>query len=198
MSGDHSELTLGQVIRNRREELGLSLTDVAAHSALDASYWSKLENDRVKAPAPRTLQAVAQTLNTDTADLYALCGYEVPERLPDFQPYLRAKYELPPQAVADLERYFTQLRHYYGIPENKPVFPPRKLAASTDAERRAKAAVTRAQREREQLVQAHLDGDLPHELFDEAMADNDVRLREARQELEKFTTRGEESQGAPS
>lgn len=54
-----------------------------------------------------------------------MVGYEIPERLPSFSPYLRTKYDLPPEAVAELERYFDMLRSYYGIPEDALVFPPK-------------------------------------------------------------------------
>jgi hypothetical protein len=58
-------------------------------------------------------------------DLYSLAGYESPKGLPSFKPYMRAKYDLPPEAVADLERYFEMLRNYYGVPKDKPIFPPK-------------------------------------------------------------------------
>lgn len=38
--------------------------------------------------------------------------------------YLRSKPELPPEAITDLEEYFTHLRNYYDIPDSHPVFPP--------------------------------------------------------------------------
>ncbi len=38
--------------------------------------------------------------------------------------YRRSKPELSPDAIADLEEYFTHLRNYYDIPDSQPVFPP--------------------------------------------------------------------------
>lgn len=184
LSKQQHSLTFGQLIRRRRNELGLSLVDVAAHSGIDDSYWSKLENDRVSEPSPRTLQRVARTLGIDAIDLYALCGYELSERLPELQPYLRAKYELPPEAIADLERYFAQLRAYYGIPEAQPVFPPRKLAAPTEEGRQARAALTRARNERDQLDRRHERGELPEPLYSQALADSDERIRRAESRLD--------------
>jgi hypothetical protein len=32
---------------------------------------------------------------------------------------------LPADAIAQLESYFTFLRHQYGIPNDRPVFPPK-------------------------------------------------------------------------
>ena len=40
-------------------------------------------------------------------DLYALAGYDRPQRLPSIGPYLRAKYDaLPDDVLADVEDYF--------------------------------------------------------------------------------------------
>lgn len=116
---------LGEFVRARRLSLGLSYQDVADRSGLHYSYWNKLENGQYEQPAPKYLRTIADTIDLPTDDLLALAGYDLPERLPSFMPYLRAKYELPPQAVADLERYFDLLRNFYGIPKDRPVFPPK-------------------------------------------------------------------------
>jgi len=198
LSREQRSAAFGRLIRRRRGELGLSLADVAAHSGIDDSYWSKLENGKVTSPTPRTLKQIARTLGLDAADLYALCGYEVPERLPAFEPYLRAKYELPPEAVADLERYFTQLRAFYGIAEDAPVFPPRKLAAPTKEERQARTELTRANKERERLLRLNLKGELPDELLRRALADSSERIRraEARLDVERSSA-AERPEGEP-
>lgn len=125
MNKDIKNRSLGEYIRNRRLSGGRSLNDVAAISGLHLSYWSKLEGGQYEAPSPKHLQVIARTLDVAIEDLYGLAGYDIPERLPTFTPYLRAKYDLPPEAVADLERYFDMLRSYFGIPKEKPVFPPK-------------------------------------------------------------------------
>src|SRR5579884_2514090 len=117
---------IGKYVRARRLSLGLSLANAAEASNLDQSYWNRLENGYYQKPDPRLLPAIAETLQVDVADLYALAGYPVPKQLPGFQPYLRAKYDLPPEAIADLERYFDLLRNYYGVPKEQPVFPPKR------------------------------------------------------------------------
>jgi transcriptional regulator with XRE-family HTH domain len=96
-------------------------------SGLHLSYWSKLEAGQYESPSPKHLQAIAKVLGVNFEDLYNLAGYEAPERLPSFTPYLRTKYQLPPEAVADLERYFELLRSHFGIPQDQPVFPPKPL-----------------------------------------------------------------------
>ena len=125
---------LGDYIRSRRSSIGLSLADAAEQSDLDASYWNKLENGHYQNPAPQHLSTIAQVLGVPLEDLYGLAGYDSPERLPSFQPYLRAKYDLPPQAIADLERYFELLRNFYGIPKDQPVFPPKPNPENTIAD----------------------------------------------------------------
>lgn len=135
--------TLGEYVRARRLSLGLSYQDVADESGLHYSYWNKLENGQYEQPAPKYLRVIAETLSLPLEDLLALAGYDRPERLPAFTPYLRAKYELPPEAVADLERYFELLRAYYDIPADQPVFPPKPKAdkpAKDDREEDWKAA----------------------------------------------------------
>lgn len=141
MAKDKKNQTLGEYISDRRVSRGLSLSQAADISGLHLSYWSKLENGMYEAPSPKHLQAIARTLGVAVEDLYGLAGYDIPERLPTFRPYLRAKYELPPEAVSDLERYFDLLRAYYNIPKDQSVFPPKpKVAAGEpkpDEKRRA-------------------------------------------------------------
>lgn len=138
MVKDIKNKTLGKYIKERRLSRGLSLQDAAAASGLHFSYWSKLENGQYQGPAPKHLQTIARTLGVHFEDLYGLAGYDVPDRLPSFRPYLRAKYELPPEAIAQLEHYFEMLRNYYDIPKDQPVFPPKpKVPTKQQAPRRA-------------------------------------------------------------
>ena len=127
MNKEHQTKALGQYVRSRRHQKGLSLHEAEAASHVDHSYWSKLERGEYQTPNPRYLGAIARALGSPLEDLYALAGYDVPERLPAFSGYLRSNSELPPEAIADLEKYYAQLRAYYGIPEDQPVFPPRPV-----------------------------------------------------------------------
>lgn len=120
------EPTLGPYVRARRLALDMSLDDAAEASGLHRSYWSKLENGVYEAPSPRYLQVIAHAIDLPFEDLFGLAGYDSPKRLPSFSPYLRAKYQLPPEAVRDLEKYFELLRNHYGIPKDQPVFPPKE------------------------------------------------------------------------
>jgi transcriptional regulator with XRE-family HTH domain len=117
--------TLGDFVKSRRQTLGMSYSVAGDRSDLHPSYWNKLERGFYQKPDPRLLRNIADALQVPVEDLYALAGYEVPKQLPSLRPYLRAKYNLPSTAIAELERYFELLRNYYGIPKDQPVFPPK-------------------------------------------------------------------------
>jgi hypothetical protein len=75
------------------------------------------------------LAPIARVISAPLADIYSLAGYEVVDELPTLTPYLRSKYQLPPKALAELQRYFDHLRSYYGIPDGEPVFPRKPRTA---------------------------------------------------------------------
>lgn len=126
MSKGVKNSTLGEYVKARRLAGGLDTRTCFEHAGLSESYWYRLENGEVQRPDPALLRKVAETISCPAEDLYALCDYPIPDTLPTLTPYLRTKYDLPPEAVRDMERYFAQLRSYYGIPDDEPVFPPQQ------------------------------------------------------------------------
>jgi transcriptional regulator with XRE-family HTH domain len=124
MKKGDSNPALGRYVQARRESLGLDFNTLAARSGFNHTYWRKLEQGLYLSPDAKTLRIVADTLDCPLEDLYGLCGYTIANDLPALTPYLRAKFDLPPEAVADMERYFALLRNYFGVPEDQPVFPP--------------------------------------------------------------------------
>lgn len=93
--------TLGSVLRSKREELGLSLRAVAQAAELAPSSVSRLENDEIGA-TDDTVRRLAKALRTSYRDLSVLAD----GNLPNFAPYLRAKYDLSPEAISQLEGHF--------------------------------------------------------------------------------------------
>ena len=128
---------LGEFIKTRRESLNITKADASRKSGLDYSYWVKLETGIYQMPSPKALDLVADVIDCKPADLYALAGYRIEGELPNFAPYLRSKYYLPPEAIDQLESYFNFLRHQYGIPEDQPVFPPKPRDNGATDESRA-------------------------------------------------------------
>jgi transcriptional regulator with XRE-family HTH domain len=116
--GDPTEL--GRFIRARREALALSLRALEKRSGVDHTYIYALEQGEIQTPSPEKLQRLARELEVEIEDLYSLAGYAIPEHLPEFSPYLRAKYDfLPSEAVSQLETYFQLLREKYGVGEDE-------------------------------------------------------------------------------
>ena len=125
---------LGGLIRNRREILGLSARKLEDISGLDHSYISKLEKGTYQSVSPDKLTTLAKSLGLNAADLFALAGYQLPDSLPSFGPYLRARYgeELPEGARAALTELFDTLsQHYTGSEEVDDEEPVGRLRRSS-------------------------------------------------------------------
>jgi len=112
--------TLGDTIRQARRTAGWSIRRCGAAAGVDTTWLSRLERGDYISPDPRHLQRVARALELDVTDLYVAAGYQSGKSLPTFAPYLRAKYDLPVDAIADLERHFALLRSYYDDPNHRP------------------------------------------------------------------------------
>src|SRR5580658_4208453 len=103
---------LGETLRTARVAKGLSARKLAVACGLTHSFISKLESATYDGVSPDTLMALARSLDLAPEDLFTLAGYRLPDALPSFGPYLRARYgeELPPAARAALVEVFETLR----------------------------------------------------------------------------------------
>ncbi|MGC4950406.1 helix-turn-helix domain-containing protein [Streptomyces sp. DT224] len=63
-------LRVGAAVRRQRRSLGLTLAAVASRSGLSVPFLSQIENERAR-PSPRSLDRVAEALETTTARLRA-------------------------------------------------------------------------------------------------------------------------------
>ena len=89
-----------------RERQGLSIRGLAEQADVDATWVSRLERGIYAKPDPRLIRALADALGVSPSQLFAAAGYEDEQRLPQFAPYLREKYDLPEEAVSQLEAHF--------------------------------------------------------------------------------------------
>ncbi len=106
---------LGAFLRRERQAKGVSARALAAKVGIDMSQIVRLEQGQVASPKADVLAGIAGFLDLPLADVFGLAGYAAPQELPSFRPYLRAKYhELPPGAVAELERTFAKIAKRYG------------------------------------------------------------------------------------
>ncbi len=107
-------VTLGEYIREARENRNISARGLSAELHMHQSYISRVEAGVFRQPSPEKLQRIAEYLELDYDDLCALAGYQAPG-LPDFLPYLRAKYDMNDNDARRLSEYFELLRTQHGI-----------------------------------------------------------------------------------
>src|SRR6267154_976337 len=108
---EEQTIRLGEHVRRLRETQGLSVRSLAAQAKVDATWLSRLERGVYNSPDPRSLWRLAVALDIDVEELYLDAGYS--NGLPGFAPYLRAKYDLPAEAIAHLEAHFQLVNEKY-------------------------------------------------------------------------------------
>lgn len=93
--------TLAGVLKQKREALGLSVRGLADELDVAPSSILRFE-DGTRRPSPELIRRIARALKTNGDELLALANH----KLPTFAPYLRAKYDLSLEAIAELEQHF--------------------------------------------------------------------------------------------
>ena len=104
---------LGEHVRRLRHASDLSVRGLAAQAKVDATWLSRLEHGIYTSPDPRSLSRLARALDIDAEELYLDAGYSDGRGLPGFAPYLRAKYDLPAEAISQLEAHFELISEKY-------------------------------------------------------------------------------------
>src|SRR5579859_528702 len=94
--------TLGEYLRQAREQAGISQRQLASRVGVHNSYLARLESGENDNPSPELLQRFAEVLEVSSTDLLAFIGVKPPEGLPELAPYLRAKYRLEETAIREL------------------------------------------------------------------------------------------------
>jgi HTH-type transcriptional regulator, competence development regulator len=84
----HPKLTLGAILRNARQEVGVGLKTAAPRLGVDYTYLSKIENG-VVTPSAELLSRMAKYYNADSDSLFTAA-----DRLPpDVEEILRSNKE---------------------------------------------------------------------------------------------------------
>ena len=121
---------LGALLRQKRQELGYSMTQLAHSAGVGDTTVMRIERGEFAAPRPDKLARLAGLLEIGLADLYAKAGYLVPEELPGLDPYLAAKYpNLSEDDRNKLCRHFDEL---LSPDDGTPFKPPRRLQEQPD------------------------------------------------------------------
>jgi transcriptional regulator with XRE-family HTH domain len=99
---------LGKYLKQHREELGLSVRELADKMDVSFGFIGQLESGR-KSPTLDMLRKLARALRVPVEDLFALSDHMMTETLPDFGPYLRAKFELAERDIRKLQSQFDEM-----------------------------------------------------------------------------------------
>lgn len=94
---------LGQRIAQRRRVVRVGLRTLAERSGVDHTWLHRLERGEFTAPDPGKLARVLEILSIRSTP-------ELAARLPEMHTYFRAKYDLTPDQIGEVERYVAQLR----------------------------------------------------------------------------------------
>ncbi|GAA1795251.1 hypothetical protein GCM10009682_16240 [Luedemannella flava] len=111
---------LGAHVKQLRQSHGLSVRQQAARAGVDATWLSRVERGVYTRPDPRLLWQLARALDVEVADLYLTAGYGDAHGLPGLAPYLRAKYQLPEEAITQMAAYFDFIAHRYSNQKGEP------------------------------------------------------------------------------
>jgi len=75
-------MTLGQAIREIRQEVGVTQKNLAEAAGIDQSYLSMIESDQRRNPGTKVIARLAQALQISIDDLVSRAGY-LPRSTPD-------------------------------------------------------------------------------------------------------------------
>jgi transcriptional regulator with XRE-family HTH domain len=101
---------LGAVVAKARTKKGWSIRELAKQLGVHASWVGFLEQGRYVDPAPDRLARIAELLDIEPGRMDRLTQGAVSEGLPELGTYFRAKYDLSPQQIEQIERYVKRLR----------------------------------------------------------------------------------------
>jgi|tagenome__1003787_1003787.scaffolds.fasta_scaffold19364061_2 transcriptional regulator with XRE-family HTH domain len=99
------ETPLGTLLRNRRQEARLSLSQLANLTGLHKSYLARIELGEVRQPSTENLQRIAAALELPEATVFGLLDERARDQLPPLALYLRAKYDLPDAVIDEVTNY---------------------------------------------------------------------------------------------
>lgn len=101
---------LGSLVAKARSRKGVSLRDLAWRVGVHTSWLGRLEHGDFADPAPDRLARVADALDIEPERIDRITKGAMAEGLPGMRTYFRAKYELTPEQVEQVERYVRRMR----------------------------------------------------------------------------------------
>ncbi|MGV9676425.1 helix-turn-helix domain-containing protein [Nocardia sp. NPDC003482] len=103
-------IAMGEFLRAKREQAGLSQAEVARRAGADKTQVSRFEAGLVLTPRTDLLQAIGAVVGVSLTDILAAGKWISPRDLPSMSPYLHAKYQhLPGDVLEKIEAYIETL-----------------------------------------------------------------------------------------
>lgn len=113
---------LGTYLREAREAHGLTIRQLARLVEVAPSQVLRWEaGERV--PTPPYLVALAEQLELRASELFDLAGRPIPTDRSSLPAMLRADYDLPPEAIAEVEKHIAEVAKKYRKPKRRRTAP---------------------------------------------------------------------------
>ena len=101
---------LGEIIYKAREAIGMPTRELAERIGLNRSTLNRLQIGKIAQPRPALLARIAEELQINVGELYALAGYQTEDQLPDLSGWLNIRHRsLPDEAVEALQSHLDDL-----------------------------------------------------------------------------------------
>jgi transcriptional regulator with XRE-family HTH domain len=101
---------LGRLIAKARAAKGLSVKALAEQLGVATGWLGKLEQGNFLDPSRDRLARLAETLDIEPARIDRITRAPMADVLPGMRTYFRAKYDLTPDQIAEVEQYVDRLR----------------------------------------------------------------------------------------
>jgi transcriptional regulator with XRE-family HTH domain len=108
---------LARTLREARETAGLSVRQLEAQSGVAKSVISRFEHEGTG--SAHNLLDLARALELRASDLFLQAGLTIPKQAPSLPAMLRAEYDLPPEAIKEVQRNIEAIARKYQANENE-------------------------------------------------------------------------------
>jgi transcriptional regulator with XRE-family HTH domain len=108
---DEKAERLARTLRQARQAAGLSIRQLEAQSGVSRSVISSFEREGTG--SARNLLDLARALELRASDLFTQAGRSMPRLAPSLPAMLRAEYDLPPEAIKEIQHNIEQVARKY-------------------------------------------------------------------------------------
>lgn len=107
------------LLSQKRNELSLSVNEVARRANVDAGTVWRIEQGMIAKPRVESLIAIGRVLGINALDLFTTVGWLTADDLPSLGAYLRAKFgQLSDAAIDDIGHYVIRTQYVYSLADS--------------------------------------------------------------------------------